>query len=207
MSRTTSPFVDDRRQVREFVFRQDWSWDASDRHRVLWGLQFQRGEAEFDYLGQATYFEFAALLAGTEDTSFRNVQVQPDVDSFSLYVSDKWRLRDRTILDWGLRWDTQTFTTGTSGSQVSPRLSVLHAIGPRTEVRFSWGRFHQSQAVGDLQVEDGVDRYWPAQRADHLIAGIEHHFRRPVFGARRGVSQIARPSASSVRELVRSLRG
>ena len=169
-------FVDDRRQVREFVFRQDWSWDASDRHRVLWGLQFQRGEAEFDYSGQATYFEFAALIAGTEETQFRSVRAQPDVDSFSLYWSDKWRIGERTILDWGLRWDTQTFTTGTSGSQVSPRISMLHAIGPRTEVRLSWGRFHQSQAVGDLQVEDGVDRYWPAQQADHLIAGFEHHF-------------------------------
>ena len=168
--------VNDERRIREFTFRQDWSWDADDRHRILWGLQFQRGEAEFDYSGQVTYFEFAALLAGTEETSLRSVQAQPDVDSFSLYLSDKWRIRDRTILDWGLRWDTQTFTTGTSGSQLSPRLSLLHAIGDNTELRFSWGRFHQSQAVGDLQVEDGIDRYWPAQRADHLIAGFEHHF-------------------------------
>ena len=101
---------------------------------------------------------------------------QPDVDSFSLYIADKWRLRERTILDWGLRWDTQTFNTGTSGSQLSPRVSLLHALSPNTDLRLSWGRFHQSQSIGSLQVEDGIDRYWPAQKADHLIAGIDHRF-------------------------------
>lgn len=168
--------VTDRRSVTEILFRQDWTWDANERHRVLWGLQFERGEAEYDYSGEVSYFEFAELLAGTEETLTRRVQAQPEVDSFSLYVADKWKLAERTILDWGLRWDTQTFTTGVSGSQVSPRISLLHALGSATELRLSWGRFHQAQAIGQLQVEDGVDRFWPAQKADHLIAGLSHRF-------------------------------
>ncbi len=36
------------------------------------------------------------------------------------------------------------------------------------------GRYHQSQPIQSLQVEDGVSRYWPAQRADHVIVGIRH---------------------------------
>ena len=45
-------------------------------------------------------------------------------------------------------------------------------FGENTELRLSWGRYHQSQEINELQVEDGITRFWPAQRADHFIAGI-----------------------------------
>ena len=40
------------------------------------------------------------------------------------------------------------------------------------ELRFSVGRYHQSQPIQSLQIEDGITEFWPAQRADHIIAGI-----------------------------------
>lgn len=169
-------FATDRRQVTELVFRQDWSWDAAETHKVLWGMQFERGEADYDYRSEVTYFELAELLAGTDETERRSYRVAPELDSFSLYISDRWRIREKTVLDLGLRWDTQTFTTGTSGSQVSPRIGLFHALAPQTDLRISWGRYHQAQAVGQLQVEDGITRYWPAQRADQWIASLNHRF-------------------------------
>ncbi len=167
-------FATDRRKVTELVFRQDWSWDAAERHKVLWGMQFERGEAEYQYRSEVTYFELAELLAGTDETEQRNIQAAPKLDSFSLYLSDRWRIRDNTVLDLGLRWDTQTFTTGTSGSQLSPRVGIFHSLTPQTDLRLSWGRYHQSQAIGQLQIEDGVTRYWPAQRADQWIVSLNH---------------------------------
>ena len=167
-------FASDRRNVTELVFRQDWSWDAAERHKMLWGMQFERGEAEYEYRSEVTYFELAELLAGTDETELSSAQLAPELDSFSLYLSDRWRIRDNTVLDLGLRWDTQTFTTGTSGSQLSPRIGVFHALTPQTDFRVSWGRYHQAQAIGRLQVEDGVTRYWPAQRADQWIASLNH---------------------------------
>jgi outer membrane receptor protein involved in Fe transport len=52
----------------------------------------------------------------------------------------------------------------------------MHAFSPQTEFRLSWGRYHQSQGIHELQIEDGVTDFYPAQRADHLIAGIRHDF-------------------------------
>ena len=43
-------------------------------------------------------------------------------------------------------------------------------------MRASWGRFYQAQGINELQVEDGVDTFSPAQRADHFILSIEHAF-------------------------------
>jgi hypothetical protein len=43
-------------------------------------------------------------------------------------------------------------------------------------VRPSWGRFFQSQGINELQVEDGVDRFYQAQHADHTIVSVEHAF-------------------------------
>jgi hypothetical protein len=49
---------------------------------------------------------------------------------------------------------------------------VLHALNSKTELRFSWGRYYQSQGIHELQIEDGVTDFFPAQQADHIIAGI-----------------------------------
>ena len=44
---------------------------------------------------------------------------------------------------------------------------MLYTLSPQTQVRASWGRFVQSQGINELQVEDGVDTFYPAQHADH----------------------------------------
>ena len=77
-------------------------------------------------------------------------------------------------MEFGLRWDDQTYTELPFGSQLSPRFSVLQALNQRTELRFSWGRYYQSQGIHELQIEDGVTSFFPAQQADHIIAGISH---------------------------------
>ena len=50
----------------------------------------------------------------------------------------------------------------------------MYRLLDNTELRFSAGRYHQSQSIQSLQIEDGVTRFWPAQRADHVIMGIRH---------------------------------
>jgi hypothetical protein len=74
----------------------------------------------------------------------------------------------------GLRWDDQSWI---DESQVSPRVNLVLAAGPQTTVRAAWGRFHQSQRLNELQVEDGVTEYFPSQRAEHWLASVEHNFR------------------------------
>jgi outer membrane receptor protein involved in Fe transport len=74
----------------------------------------------------------------------------------------------------GLRWDRQTYTDPVFDNQFSPRARVLLDIGPDIDLRLTWGRYYQSQAIQQLQVEDGVSIFNPPQRANHWIAGLQY---------------------------------
>lgn len=168
--------VDDRRHVDQYGFRQDWFWNQSDIHLVQWGFHVQHSEARYKYTGEAEFFGLSGLYQDVDDTISRDLSAAPFGNSFAVYLSDRWKVARGTIVELGLRWDDQTYTGFVSDSQFSPRLSVLHSLSPATELRFSWGRYHQSQGIHELQIEDGVTDFYPAQRADHLIAGIRHNF-------------------------------
>jgi len=168
--------VSDVRDIDLVGIGQDWTWRMTDSHRLQWGFKLEHSEAVFDYVSDVTYFELGELLAGTSDTQYRNISVSPSGENYSLYLSDRWKFAERSIVELGLRWDMQTYTVANSEEQLSPRVSVFHAFTANTEFRMSWGRFYQSQGIHELQIEDGISRYRPAQRADHLIAGINHRF-------------------------------
>ena len=169
--------VSDTREVDQFGFRQDFTLNRGDRHLVQWGLQVTYADAEYLYSNTAEYFGLQALFEGRDEPLSRDLAASPDGAGYSLYFSDRWKLSERSILEWGLRWDDQSYPETGSDSQLSPRLSYLRALGPETELRLSWGRYHQPQQIHELQIEDGITNFWPAQRADHVIAGIRHLFR------------------------------
>jgi len=164
--------VRDYREVRRIGLRQDWIWSPSEVHRMQWGLEAAWSKADYVYRGIAEYFGLQALF-GQPDID-RTLAVSPEGGSYAVYVSDRWRLSSRAVVEWGLRWDDQTYTDLSSDSQLSPRLSVMYRLFDNAELRFSAGRYHQSQSIQSLQIEDGVTRFWPAQRADHVIMGIRH---------------------------------
>ena len=186
--------VSDNRGVQRIGLRQDWLWNVAERHLVQWGLQANYGEADYDYVATADYFGLPALFEGQPATFNRVLAARPRGGSYAAYVADRWKLNDKTLLEWGLRWDDQTYTDLPSDSQLSPRVSLLRKLGDRTELRLSAGRYHQSQGVHELQIEDGIDNFWPAQRADHLIVAIQHrvgkHTSIRVEAFRKDVSQL-----------------
>ena len=165
--------VYDERTVKQYGFRQDFSWTSSDTHLVQWGLQANYSDATYVYRNQAEYFGLQSLYPGRDEATSLALDATPHGSNYSFYFSDRWKVLPRTIFEWGLRWDDQTYTDVPSDSQLSPRLTLLHGITPKTEFRFSWGRYHQAQGVNELQIEDGITNFWPAQQADHLIAGIQ----------------------------------
>lgn len=166
--------VADDRDISQFALRQDWIWTPSERHRTQWGIHAAYGEADYVYDGTAAYFGLQAIYRDRSDSVSRSATANPKGGSYAIYVSDRWQLSPRAVIEWGLRWDDQTYTELSSDSQLSPRLNILWRTGPDTELRFSLGRYHQSQPLQSLQIEDGIGNYWPAQRADHIIAGVRH---------------------------------
>ena len=92
------------------------------------------------------------------------------------FVAARWRVTDAVTSEVGLRWDNQTYDQVDGGTQLGPRVNLLYDLSPETQVRASWGRFFQAQGISELQVEDGIDTFFPAQRADHFILSLEHAF-------------------------------
>jgi len=165
--------VYDERAVQQFGFRQDFSWTRADSHLLQWGLQANYSDASYEYRNRAEYFSLQALYPGRDEPSSLELSASPEGANYSLYFSDRWKVSPRTVFEWGLRWDDQTYTDLPSDAQLSPRITLMHGITAKTELRFSLGRYHQAQGVNDLQIEDGITNFWPAQKADHLIAGIQ----------------------------------
>ena len=164
--------VQDYRDIERLEFRQDWSWQPSGDHLLQWGFLLSNGDASYRYDGRAEYFGLQAMYEEQPDSVVRSLSAQPGGGSYAAYVADRWKLSPRTTLELGLRWDDQTHTGLVSDSQLSPRFNLLQRLGSNVEFRFSWGRYHQSQGIHELQIEDGIEQFWPAQSADHLIAGI-----------------------------------
>jgi outer membrane receptor protein involved in Fe transport len=166
--------VRDYRDVRQIGLRQDWVWSPSERHRSQWGIHVRYDEADYSYDGTAQYFGLQELFGKPEIE--RSLRARPKGSSYALYFSDRWRISERSMLEWGLRWDDQTYTDLSSDSQLSPRFSYLFRPWEDAELRLSMGRYHQSQPVQSLQIEDGITTFWPAQRADQYIVGFRQLF-------------------------------
>lgn len=173
--------VSDDRDVKQFALRQDWVWQPSARHRTQWGVHAAYGEADYTYSGSATYFGLQAIYQNRPQEVDRSLQASPRGGSYAVYVSDRWRVLSAVMIEWGLRWDDQTYTDLSSDSQLSPRLNLMWQPRDTTELRLSVGRYHQSQALQSLQIEDGIVNFWPAQRADHLIFGVRQLINSETF--------------------------
>jgi outer membrane receptor protein involved in Fe transport len=158
----------------------------SENSLAAWGLQHRFGVEVRRLWGEYGYHSDVNLAAGTPFPDSPAMRVQrsftPEPRGYeSLAFWDaRADLNEHWSVQGGARIDTQTYDASADGEQWSPRLSVLYALNARTHLRASWGRFYQAQGINELQVEDGIDRFHPAQRADHLIVGFDHAFEQPI---------------------------
>ncbi|MBT8085795.1 MAG: TonB-dependent receptor [Woeseia sp.] len=166
--------LDDRRDIDVWGLQQDWHIDLNDLHRLSWGGEYRHYDANFRYRAVADYFGPFARFRGVPASINRNLDRPVDGDAIGIYLSDRWQLSDDAIVEFGLRWDKQTYTDTRADAQLSPRISVLYSLDKRTDLRLSLGRYYQSQGINDLQIIDGIARYFPAERADQIIAGVQH---------------------------------
>ena len=144
------------------------------RHRF--GAEFRRLWGQYDYFSEMKTQPQFPFPGSPGSETVRSVSPQPQGYESSAYWDGRLHLNERWTVQGGLRVDTQTYDGSADGEQVSPRLSVLYKVAPDTQIRASWGRFFQPQGINELQVEDGVNRFYPAQYADHSIISFDHSF-------------------------------
>ncbi len=154
----------------------DWSVPLGTRALLGIGADWRHSRARYRYR-QDVAFEvlFDTPGAPTEQTVQRAFDLHPGGREYGAYASLRYDLAKALVAEAGVRWERETLTPD-HGSRLSPRIALRYALGERTQLRASWGRYLQLQAIDELQVPDGITEFQPAQRAGHLIAGIEHRF-------------------------------
>lgn len=172
--------LDESREFDTFGLKQDWTYVASQNWMFSFGVDGKHQDAK-------NLFSSTKIVAAPFDQildnvplEVRNIDLVPEGAQYSAYFEARWQARQDLIIDVGLRWDQQTYTTAKNDAQTSPRLSLLYQMGESTEVRLGWGQFSQAQEINELQVSDGVGTFFPAQRAEHIVANIKHQFANDI---------------------------
>jgi len=161
-------------EFRAQELRSDWRWLISDSWMLRFGVNMKDLDAAYQFTSQKTVeAPFDSILGNQPATNYDFV-VMPTGAQYAAYTELRWRPIEQLTMDFGLRWDQQTYTTANDDKQYSPRVSMLYRPGTRTEIRLGWGQFHQAQEINELQISDGVTSFFPAQRAEHVVLNVRH---------------------------------
>lgn len=142
------------------------------------GAEVRRLWGDYDYALDLTVAPDYPFPGSPGSVTTRRASPAPQGYENSAYWDMRTKLGSRWTIEAGMRVDVQTYDGSDDGEQWSPRISALYLLTPRTKLRAGWGRFYQSQGINELQVEDGVSQFYPAQHADHAIVSLEHAFDR-----------------------------
>jgi hypothetical protein len=144
-------------------------------HRT--GLEVRRLWGRYDYRSDVRFEAGFPLPSSPARVLQRAARPKPDGFESGAWWDSRIAFDDRWTVQAGLRIDTQTYDGSGDDEQIAPRLNVLYALNDATRLRATWGRFYQSQAINELQVEDGIERFHDAQHADHLILSLDRALR------------------------------
>jgi outer membrane receptor protein involved in Fe transport len=146
------------------------------------GVDYRFGAALQYLTGHYDYRNSRHFSAGFPFPDSPDLQTSSNIarDPIGFDISGYWdlraRLARRLTVEAGLRLDRQTYGDANGSGQLSPRLSLLYDLSDNTRLRASWGEYAQAQAINELQVEDGLERFHRPQYAEHLILSLDHDF-------------------------------
>jgi outer membrane receptor protein involved in Fe transport len=165
--------TDDERSYHVVGLRADFSLETRGwLHRF--GAELRSLSANYDYASDVTFAAGYPYPESPEITRTRDITTSPEGEHIAAYFTSRVQVMPRLTAEMGLRWDEQTYVKNAE-EQFGPRLNVLYELDDDTRLRASWGRYQQASGIDELQVEDGVTEYPRAQRADHLILGLERN--------------------------------
>ena len=172
--------LDESREFDAFGLKQDWTFVRSQNWMFSFGVEGKHQDADYRFSSTKIVEAPFDQILDNVPLEIRSFDLVPEGAQYSAYLEARWQLRQNLIVDAGLRWDQQTYTTAENDAQSSPRLGVLYRAGERTELRLGWGQFSQAQEINELQVSDGVGTFFRAQRAEHVVANLKHQFANDI---------------------------
>ena len=155
--------VRDERRLDFFGLRHDTSWQFGEGHLLRGGVDVRRLSADYQYEANAP--------AGPTPS----IRLDPTGTAYAAYVAHRLRIGPALSAEYGLRWARQDHTDDT---QWSPRFNAVWAFDSRSTLRLGVGRFHQSQRIHELRVEDGETAFLPAERSRQVELSFERRLPR-----------------------------
>jgi hypothetical protein len=173
--------ISDRREFDSFGFKQDWVFAPGQTWMVSFGLDAKHQDARYDVAStRSLTAPFDSILDNQPD-QVRLISATPEGAQYGVWVEYRWQPSAKMTIDAGLRWDRQSYTTADNDEQSSPRLGLLYRPDDKTDIRLGWGQFSQAQEINELQASDGVETFFPAQRAEHVVANLERRIGIDVY--------------------------
>ncbi|MDX1507563.1 MAG: TonB-dependent receptor [Woeseiaceae bacterium] len=168
--------LDERQEFSALEIRQDWRWIIAESWMLRAGFNVKNLDAEYEFSSQQTIAPPFDTILDNQPATIRDFDLAPAGAQYAAFAEFRWRPADRWVLDFGIRWDQQNYTTADDDKQYSPRASILYQPSARSELRFGWGQYYQAQEINELQVSDGITDYFPAQQAEHFVLNFRHKF-------------------------------
>jgi hypothetical protein len=163
--------ADDKRHYDVFGLKLD-ATHRSDRWLHQAGFEWRTLAADYEYSSWSVFEPGYPAPQSPGQVTTRDETPQPSGHHTAVYATSRVLVTDQLAAEVGLRWDEQTYGYE-SDDQWAPRINLAYDLDGQTRLRASWGRYQQFQGINELQVEDGVDQFYPAQKSDHTILGVE----------------------------------
>lgn len=179
----TETTLSDDRNWRLFGFKQDWTLDAAKNLFIKFGYDVKRSLVDFDYANDI----MQEFLAADSTLTFRTSQFATDTKRKGItangYASARFRVLPSLTLETGLRFD---YTTYSDDRLWSPRVNAVYEFDKATQFRAGWGYYYQSQAPDELRVQFREHTALPAQKAEHIVLGVDRRFTGALSGRIEG---------------------
>jgi hypothetical protein len=158
-------------------FKTDWEYEQSDLLVLKFGSEIQSRKATYDYINRDYNWDYIS----TPDSSYID---STGVDSIyttmeksgariGSYLAGRFRVAEPLVAEIGLRYDHISYS---GDDDISPRLNLAYNIDDKTTLCAGWGYYYQSEGIHEIVVGDGETDFYPSQRAELWVAGIEHEF-------------------------------
>jgi hypothetical protein len=183
--------------------KQDWTLLLSSRVLARWGLDYKRGFADYNYFRWQTIFEpnltdpLAPPFSTRPDTVA--VATRPEGSELGAYLAGRVRPVDGFTTEVGVRYDRQSYDRDHT---LAPRAMAAWEFAPGTTLRGAWGYYYQAQRLHELQVIDGDTTFYPPQRAEHRILGLERQLSGGTLGRVEGYDRRIKDPRPEYRSLL-----
>lgn len=153
--------------------REDLGIELTERTMLKVGAEVRRLHTDYDYANAIWTPILDADRIPVLRVDSGGVNLERNGSQVAAYAAARARPVDQLTMELGVRYDRVTHT---GDEDFAPRVAAAFDIDSATTLRGSWGRYHQSHGIHELEVGDGEVEYFPSERSQQVAVGLERRF-------------------------------